>query len=107
MNSGSNSSFIIVNKYLLNPLKNMKKFECVGHYQKRLRNLFLKKTTTKGLGGKGKLTNTKIDAIKSYFDIALRSNVGNLAATTSACMASMYLIYGYHNNCPKSADTWC
>ena len=69
--------------------------------------IFFKKITTKVLGGKGKLSNTKIDAIKSYFDIVLRSNVGNLAATKSACMASMYHIFGYHNNCPKSADTWC
>ena len=25
----------------------------------------------------------------------------------SACMASMYHICGYHDNCPKSADTCC
>ena len=25
----------------------------------------------------------------------------------SASMALMYLIYGYHDNCPKSAYTWC
>ena len=25
----------------------------------------------------------------------------------SACMASMYHNCGYHDNCPKSADTWC
>ena len=42
------------------PTKPIKKFEYVGHYQKRvglrLRNL---KKNTKGLGGKEKLTNTK------------------------------------------------
>ena len=85
------------------------KFECVGHYQKRvgstLRNL--KKKNTKGLGGNGKLTNTKIDTMQNYFGIALHSNVGNLAAMKSVCMASMYHICGYHGNCPKSADKWC
>ena len=61
----------------------------------------------KGLGGKGKLTNTKIDTMQNYFGIALGSNVGNLAAMKSACMALMYHICGYHDNCPKSEDTWC
>ena len=45
--------------------------------------------------------------MQNYFGIALRSNVGNLASMKSACMASMYHICGYHDNCPKSADTWC
>ena len=25
----------------------------------------------------------------------------------SACMALMYHVCGYHDNCPKSTDTWC
>ena len=45
--------------------------------------------------------------MQNYFGIALRSNVGNLAAMTSACMALIYHICGYHGNCPKFADTWC
>ena len=62
---------------------------------------------TKGLGGKGKLTNSKIDIMQNYFSIALRSNVGNLATMKSVRMTLMYHICGYHDNCPKSADTWC
>ena len=91
--------------------KPIKKFECVGHYQKRvgsrLRNLKTKNTT--GLGGKRKFTNTKIGTMQNYFGIGLRSNVGSyiLAAMNSACMASMYHICDYHDNCPKPADTWC
>ena len=46
--------------------------------------------------------------MQNYFGIFLRSNLGNLSATMkSACMASMYHICGYHDNCPKSAHTWC
>ena len=45
--------------------------------------------------------------MQHYFGIVLRFNVGNLAAIKSACMASIHHIYGYHVNCPKSADTWC
>ena len=44
--------------------------------------------------------------MQNYFGIALRSNVGNFAAMKSACMASMYHIFGYHDNSPQSADTW-
>ena len=41
----------------------------------------------KRLGGKGKLTNTKMDTIQNYFGIDIFANVGNLAAVKSACMA--------------------
>ena len=61
----------------------------------------------KGLGGKGKLINTKIETTHNYFDIALGSNAGNLAAMKSACMASMYHICGYHDICAKSENTRC
>ena len=44
--------------------------------------------------------------MQNYFGIALRSNVGNLAAMKSACMASMHHIFGCHDNCVKYADTW-
>ena len=47
----------------------------------------------KRLGGKGKLTNTKMDTIQNYFGIAIFANVGNLAAVKSACMASMYHLW--------------
>ena len=52
-------------KYIHGPTKPIKKFECVGHYQKsfasRLRNL---KKNQKGW--EEKLTNTKIDTMQNY-----------------------------------------
>ena len=102
-------------KDIYGPNKPIKKFECVDHYQKgvgsRLCNL--KKKTNKQTnkdkrtGGKEKLTNTKTDAIPNYVGIGLRSNVGNLAAMESVCMALMYHTCGYHDNCPKPVDPWC
>ena len=68
-----------------------------------VRGFVIWKRNTTGLGGKGKLTNTEIDKVQNCFGIAL----GNLAFMKSACMASMYHICGYHDNCPKSADTCC
>ena len=81
------------------PSKPIKTFECVGHYQKRvgsrLRDL---KKSTKRLGRKGKITNAELDTMQNYFGISLLSNLGNLAAMKSACMASMYHFCGYHDN---------
>ncbi|GFT60524.1 uncharacterized protein TNCV_1966281 [Trichonephila clavipes] len=57
----------------------VKKFECIGHIQKRvdsrLRKLKLKQ---KGLEGRGKLTNSFIDKVQNYYGIAIRSNVNNI-----------------------------
>lgn len=88
--------------------KKIEKMECIGHYQKRvgcrLRKL---KQTTKGLGGRGKLTDAKIDVLQNYFGIALRQNTGNLDAMKQSCLASMYHVAGYHESCPKSSNSWC
>ena len=59
----------------------VKKLECVGHYQKcvgtRLRKL---KKTEKGLGGRGRLTDAVIHRLQNYFGVAIRQNKGNLEA---------------------------
>ena len=50
-----------------------------GHCQMkmctRLNNL---KKKEKGLGGPGKLTNTKIDCLQNFGDVAIRLNIGHL-----------------------------
>ena len=52
------------------------KKECVGHVQKRVGTALRKlKKETKGLGGKGKLTNAMIDRLQNYYGIAVRSNI--------------------------------
>ena len=50
------------------------KYECVGHYQKRLGTRLRKlKKTTKGLKA---LTDAVIDKLQNYFGMALRANTG-------------------------------
>ena len=75
----------------------VEKYECIGHYQKRVVNRIRKlRARTKGLGGKDKkvpkkdgdkskvvnaksrLTDGVIDKLQNYFGIALRSNIGDL-----------------------------
>ena len=104
---GDSNAFPSVEK-IYGPAKEMRKCECVGHYKKgvgtRLRKL---KKKTKGLGGKGRLTDTKIDTLQNYFGIAWRQNVGNLDAMTKACKASMFHVADYHDSCLKRRDSWC
>ncbi|GFW69268.1 uncharacterized protein LOC101238613 [Trichonephila clavipes] len=54
------------------------KLECIGHVQKRVEGRLRQLKTTKGLGGKNKLTDKLIDRIQNYYGIAIRNNVGNL-----------------------------
>ena len=70
------------------PKKKLKKYECIGHYQKRVGTRLRKlKSVMKGLGGRGRLTDAKIDILQNYFGIALRQNVGNLSGMEDACRA--------------------
>ena len=65
------------------------------------------KKDVKGLGGKGRLTNAKIDTLQNYFGNALRQNIGDIDKMISACKASMFHVTGYHDNCPKNQNSWC
>ena len=90
----SKSYDVVKNVY---PGMTVEKYECIGHYQKRVGNRLRKlRARTKGLGGKNKkipkkdgdkskvikaksrLTDTIIDKLQNYLGIALRSNIGNL-----------------------------
>ena len=100
----------IVNSYEGMPVE---KLECIGHVQKRvgtrLRNL---KKKNKGLGGKGKLTDKKIDKLQNYYGIGIRRNTHSLEAMQKAARAVLFHVASsatknYHDYCPKGADSWC
>ena len=94
---GDSKSFSAVEK-VYGPAKPVTKYECIGHYQKRVGNRLRKLRTT---------TSSKIDILQYYFGIALRQNVGNLENMTNAIHASLYHVSGYHDSCPKTNDGWC
>ena len=92
--------------------KEVKKLECVGHVQKRvgtrLRNL---KKTTKGLGGRGRLTDKTIDKLQNYYGIAIRSH-STVAEMKKAIHASLFHVASsadnnYHAHCPIGESSWC
>ena len=50
--------------------KKVIKYECIGHYQKRVGNRLRKLRKELILGGKNRLTNQKIDTLQNYLGIA-------------------------------------
>ncbi|GFV47728.1 uncharacterized protein TNCV_4308061 [Trichonephila clavipes] len=89
------------------------KLECIGHIQIRVGSRLRKlKKNTKGLGGKGKLTDTFIDKLQNYYGIAIRSNVGCLEKMQSAVKAAFFHSCSsnqnhMHGHCPTGKDSWC
>ena len=88
----------------------MKKFECIGHVQKRVGTRLRKlKQSTKGLGGKGKLTSSIIDKLQNYYGIAIRQNAGNKEGMKKAIHASLLHVASssknnWHNHCPEGTS---
>ncbi|GFV78960.1 uncharacterized protein TNCV_4347191 [Trichonephila clavipes] len=84
-----------------------------GHVQKRVGSRLRKlKTKTKGLSGKGKLTDNFIDRLQNYYGIAVRSNVGNLTAMQQNVIAALYHCASsdkkpMHGQCPIGKESWC
>ena len=85
----------------------LEKYECIGHYQKRVGTRLLKlKKNTKGLK---ELTRPIIDKLQNYFGIALRSNVKSVEAMQKAIFASfLHVASSKENNWHYQCDSsWC
>ncbi|GFX43942.1 uncharacterized protein TNCV_4112211 [Trichonephila clavipes] len=65
------------------------KFECIAHIQKRVDSR-LRKLKQKGLGGRGKLTDSFIDKLPNYYGIAIISNISNIEKMQSAVIATFF-----------------
>ena len=112
LGDGDSKSFTNV-KYTY-PDHEIKKLECVGHYQKRvgtrLRNL---KKKEKGLGRRGRLTDAVIDRLQNYFGVAIRQNSGNLTWMKAGVLATLFHVASSKDNnwhfphCPTGSNSWC
>ena len=102
---GNSEAYPAVKEIYNDDSTTVKKYESIRHYQKRvgcrLRKL---KKNMKVLGGKGRLTDAKIDTLQNYFGIALQQNVEKLNDMRKPCLASMYHVAGYHDCCPSSKN---
>ncbi|GFX96481.1 uncharacterized protein TNCV_1441551 [Trichonephila clavipes] len=94
-------------------LNSVTKFECIGRIQKRVGSRLRKlKTKTKGLSGKGKLTDNFIHRLQNYYGTAVRSNVGNLNAMQQNVIAALYHCASsdkkpMHGQCPIGKESCC
>lgn len=97
----------------------VKKLECVGHFQKGLgsRLCSLKKRAGhledgKTLRGTGRLSETRINKLKVYYGNAIRENTHDLEAIQNAVMAIWHHSHSTdespgHNLCPAGENSWC
>ena len=85
------------------------KLECIGHVQKRIgsrlrklksSNKGLKLADGKGLAGKGRLTDSKIDVLQNYYGLAksIEASLYHVASTAENPQ---------HHLCPEGKDSWC
>ncbi|KMQ83416.1 hypothetical protein RF55_20114 [Lasius niger] len=89
------------------------KMECIGHLQKRMGSRLREcKKKTKGLGGKGKLTEKVIDKLTVYYGLAIRRHCDSVQNMKNAIWATFYHYsstdtHPQHSKCPSGSNSWC
>ncbi len=66
----------------------------------------------KGLAGKGRLTDAKIDILQNYYGLAVRENLDSVDNMAKHIEASLYHVAStaenpQHHLCPEGEDSWC
>ena len=101
--------------------KEIKKYECVGHIQKRmgsaLRKLKSSRRTSKLLdgktvGGRGRLTAERLEKLQLYYGLAIRRNRDNVEGKRKEIWAGLKHSASsdekqQHEDCSDKEDTWC
>jgi len=99
----------------------IEKLDCCGHVQKRMgthlrtlikENKGVKIAGKKGLGGKGRLTQSRVNDFQTYYGKAIRSNRGNLEEMKRGVWAIFYHYSStarnpQHHCCPPGERSWC
>ena len=75
-------------------------------------NLGKKLDDGKGIGGSGRLTNVRIDAMQNFYGKAIRDHKGDAAAMSKATHAILKHYSSTpenprHEDCPQGASSWC
>ena len=61
----------------------------------------------KKLGGKGGLTEVRIDCLQGFYTRALYANKGNPCGAHNEILAGLYHYAENHEWCPTREGTWC
>lgn len=97
------------------------KEDCVGHVQKRtgrrlqdLKKSYSKRKLEDGkpIGGRHRLTDSRIDLFQKYYGKAIRNTKQDKEGMRSAVWAILYRSASsdedpQHNYCPKGENSWC
>ena len=96
-------------RFVYVPDKLVQKFECIGHYQKRIGSRLRKlKKETKGMR---ELTPAVIDKLQNYFSIAQQANCTTVENMQRAIWASFFHVSSsskendYHSHCEASVTS--
>ena len=98
-----------------------RKLECIGHIQKQVGSRLRKLKTTKkavklsdgkGLDGKGRLTDGKIDVLQNYYGLAVRENTNDVSKMAERIQTALYHVAStddnpQHHLCPDGEEGWC
>jgi len=89
------------------------KKECIDHVQKRMGTRLREvKKKTKGLGGRGKLTEKLIDKLTIFYGLAIRRNVDSVVNMRKEIWATLKHNIStndkpQHDDCPAGSESWC
>lgn len=100
---------------------NITKEECVGHVRKRLgKNLRdlrqrlggQKLSDGKPIGGRGRLTEKRMESLQHYYGDAIKKHAGDVTEMSRAIWASVSHSastddHPRHEYCPQGLDSWC
>ena len=75
-------------------------------------NKGLKLADGKGLAGKGRQTDAKIDILQNYYGLAIRENLGDVQDMAKYIEASLFHVAStadnpQHHPRPEGKDSWC
>ena len=97
------------------------RMQCIGLVRKRVgsrlrkfknKSKGVKLADGKGLAGKGRLTDSKIDVLQNYYGLAKREILTDVDKMAKAIEASLYHVAAtnekpQHDLCPHGDDSWC
>ena len=84
-------------------LETVRKEECLGHVQKRLKKHLKKASPTSPA-----VTKSKVERVGHLYALVVVCNRGKSAATIQQALFNLiYHLGEQHSNCPSTTDSWC
>ena len=89
----------LLNSHLYQGIETVRKEECLGHVQKRLKKHFKKKSNSNS-----KLAAGKVERVSQLYALVVCKNRGK---SPSVFRKALWNLLEKHENCPFSTEFWC